>query len=466
MFNKRAMGPVCALILSFLTSATLHGQEEKTTEQRLAEMQRRFDQRFSEMESKYQRKIVELTQEVTSLKTKVVEDSSTELEAELTRLIKQEHSSSPYFEHFHNDRNPTISLTSDFVLSLTDRDDSTREGNRFIVRELELSVQGHVDDYTTYHMFLFFDGEDVEVEEAYGAHLFDEAKTFGIRAGRFNTPFTPVSRIHSHDLPFVDFPGVVQEFLGGNFRGTGAELFHRIEMESGDVVRFNMGIVNSLDGDSHTVNGPLVGIDQHHEEEEEEEEFEAFGERSFDNFAFYAHADGQFAIGDATQLRLGTSVAFAPEIETTILNELGPVPFEDHGTLDKLTISLDVAVIIEGSDPGESLTLAVEAFFNRQSFIDEATALTSTESAFGFFTYGEYRFNPTWAIGASFDWFERAENSEQEWWDAGIWVTYNVSDSNRIHLEFRYFDDPSTQEYWGLMLQWVTTLGTHQHMHN
>jgi hypothetical protein len=451
------------MLITF-SCAWVHAQEvEPTNIDRVAELKEQFDRKIAELELNYQRKIFALSHEVTELKTKYEESATSELETEIARLVTQEHDHSGHVGHFHNDNNPAISLTSDFVLSVSDREDSSNESNQFIIREIELSIQGYIDAKTTYHLFFFLSDDELEVEEGYGVHTFDHEWMTGVKAGRFNTPFTPVSRIHSHDLPFVDFPGVVQEFLGGNFRGTGIEFFHRVETESGHSFRLNFGVVNALDGDSHTVNGPLVGIGHGHDEDED---FEAFGERSFENFSFYAHAEGHFQVGESSELRIGSSVAFAPQIETTFLNEIGPVAFEDHTELDKLVASVDIALHMKGPDAGESFVVAAEFFFNRQSFLDETTAITESESAFGLFVWTEYRVDSEWAFGASVDLFERAEDSSQDWWDAGFWITWNLSESNRLRMELRYFDDSQADEYWGLMLQWVTTLGTHEHSTN
>jgi hypothetical protein len=216
-----------------------------------------------------------------------------------------------------------------------------------------------------------------------------------------------------------------------------------------------------LDGDAHVVVGPLAGDEHGHGDEEE---VEPFGRRSFDDFAFNARVTALFELGLESTLQIGTSVAWAPQARSFIA---GPGKDESSALdLDRLVAGLDVTFKWLDETTGEGLTLGGEGLFTRAryAFEDEKEEGRFRESAFGFYVYGEYFFDRHWSLGASFDWFQRAEDADETWWDTGAWITWRVNEFNRLRLEGRYVeDDVLRDEYWVIMAQWTVILGSHGH---
>jgi hypothetical protein len=115
-----------------------------------------------------------------------------------------------------------ISAVSDMVADFSPKG-STQEGAcRFCVREVELAIQAPVDPYFRGDVFLgFSDAEGVHIEQAY---LTATALPWGLEArlGRFLMPFTKQNTTHRHDLHTIDYPYVLQRFLGEEgAKGTG-----------------------------------------------------------------------------------------------------------------------------------------------------------------------------------------------------------------------------------------------------
>jgi len=138
----------------------------------------------------------------------------------------------PTLPEFPNALNPRITVFLNGIGRADDRsvfsedDPSKHVDNRMTLRESELDFRGAIDPFAdgvvTVAIAEEVPGEfTVELEEGY-AHVkrlplpFLEHPPAGltVKAGRFRTEFGRMNRLHTHDLPQVTRPLVVQEFLG------------------------------------------------------------------------------------------------------------------------------------------------------------------------------------------------------------------------------------------------------------
>ena len=117
---------------------------------------------------------------------------------------------------------PNISAIGDIVGDLSP-DGSTQESEqRFDIREVELALQAAVDPYFRGDFILgLSDLEGVSIEEAY---LTTTALPWQsqIRAGRFHMPIGKQNTTHRAELHTIEYPYVIQRFLGEEAaKGTG-----------------------------------------------------------------------------------------------------------------------------------------------------------------------------------------------------------------------------------------------------
>ncbi len=335
-----------------------------------------------------------------------------------------------------------------------------------------------MDPTLAYYVFIHFEPDEVELEEGYGVADDWLPDTFSLKFGRYNVDFGKLSPIHDAELPFVDKPGVLQEFVGGSLRGTGIELHHWFGLGDSGLLRWSLGVVDSPDGDAH----PVVPVRGGHEHADggDEEELAGIGKRGVDDFALTARATAIFDLSTTATLQFGASLVFAPHLrdfEAADLATDGPPAVDPLVRFDRAKRVIAGDVTFRWRDPttGEGLLLGGEILFNRERFEaeeDEAAALladfssgeTFRESSWGFYLMGEYAFDPHWSLGASFDWFERATDDELQFWDVGAFVTWNLNEFNRLRFELRYFeDDLFRDEFTVAMFQWTTILGSHGH---
>jgi hypothetical protein len=117
---------------------------------------------------------------------------------------------------------PDISAVGDFVADLSPKGSTQEDGTRFGVREVELAVQAVVDPYFRGDVFLgISDLEGIAIEQAYLTTT-SLPNQLEVRLGRFLMPFGKQNTTHRHDLHTIEFPYVIQRFLGAEgLKGTG-----------------------------------------------------------------------------------------------------------------------------------------------------------------------------------------------------------------------------------------------------
>jgi hypothetical protein len=117
---------------------------------------------------------------------------------------------------------PDISLVGDLLGDLSPKGSTVEGGYRFGIREVELAVQAAVDPYFRGDVFIgFSDAEGVAIEQAF---LTTTSFPWGleVRAGRFLMPVGKQNTTHRHDLHSIEYPLVLQRFLGEEgLKGTG-----------------------------------------------------------------------------------------------------------------------------------------------------------------------------------------------------------------------------------------------------
>lgn len=354
---------------------------------------------------------------------------------------------------FDSTFNPAISLIGDFVLSATDQSDNFESQNQFTLRDVELGVVGRVDPLLSYQLYVHFSEGDIELEEAYVLADNWLPGNFSLKAGRFNADFGKLAPVHDHDLPFVDKPQVLQEYLGGSLRGTGLELHHNFSVGEATLLRWSVGVLNDLGGDGHAIFGPSAG----HGHDHDEEGAEPFGDRDLENFGFTGRVSALTEVGDDATFQVGASVAHAPEARSFYEVGMATVGLD----LKRTVVGVDLTFKSIDPQRGNGFTVGVEGLRSIMEASDDGVTITNT-GANGFYGYVEYSHNTRWSFGISGGQFEHAEDSAEDSTDVGVFATHRINEFNRLRLEARQFDDPG-EDFYGVMLQWTVILGSHGH---
>ena len=367
--------------------------------------------------------------------------------------------------------NPALSFIGDLVATWSDDEGIEAGADGFKLRSAEIGLFGAVDNAYEFHGIIFFDDEEVELEEAYVLATDWLTPTTHIKAGRFNMDFGKLGPVHDGELPTLDKPSVLQEYIGGTLRGTGAEMHWWSPLGDTSVIRGSIGIFQSADSDSHVILGPGGGH-HHHDEEEEEEEGPL---RESSDFAINARLSSLFDISDSATLQVGGSLLTAPE-------RVFGVDEDDIQNIDRSVMGLDLTLVSTDQSTGAGYRFQAEALINDQDSgelddggtpgdtLDDVFNV-SNEEATGFYVMAERVMDSRNTIGFSFNQYEHAEDSAEESSDFGVYYTKKLNEFNRLRFEIRSFKDLVLEEegveelvdFTAVSVQWTVQLGSHGH---
>ncbi|MCA8971599.1 MAG: hypothetical protein KDC95_17535 [Planctomycetes bacterium] len=356
---------------------------------------------------------------------------------------------------FDNLFNPAISVIGDFVFAGSDQDDAFDRLNRFTLRDVEVGFVGRVDPFASYQVYLHIEEETgFEIEEAYV--FVDDAlpDTFELKVGHYSVDFGKFSALHDHDLPMLDKPQVLQDYLGGSLRGTGVELHHWTGLGDTSTLRWSAGITNGIQGDAHSMFGPAAG----HHHSHDGADVESFGKRRFENFAFHGRATAVVELGAAATVQVGASIAYQPKA-VRFFEDTSMQPF--RRSFEQRVVGLDATYRNVDQATGRGVVLVGEALWSTQEFSNDGFDV-SRVGAFGGHLCGEAFLGRQWSVGATAGAFEHAEDASERSSDYGAFATWKVDEFNRLRLEARRFQDPGPDSF-GISMQWTIILGTHGH---
>jgi hypothetical protein len=146
--------------------------------------------------------------------------------------------------------NPQISLVTDFRWTALDSDNTVRK--RAFLKEAELGLAADVDPFLKAEAYISFadeDGETVtDVEEAFARYT-NLGPGLSAKVGKIAAAIGRVQRNHADQLNWLDYPFMVQDFLGEEgLRAGGASVSY---LFPGD--RFNEITLEALDAPSEAL---------------------------------------------------------------------------------------------------------------------------------------------------------------------------------------------------------------------
>ena len=287
-----------------------------------------------------------------------------------------------------------MGIAGDFVGNITQHNVEKAQGgtfagqeNRFFPREVELSLFGQIDPYASAVVRIEAGEEErggdiaVHLAEAYVTLLtlpFGTQARFGLVRNRFGYS----NEIHEHDLPWIDRPNVMRNFLGGeglNEKGVEATFVP-------DLPFYIEALAGVFNGDNET----------------------AFGRTSLQAPLVTGRVRTFLELGTEHALQVGMSVASGQTSErlpSTILGWEGRYKYRPDGWLHPL------------------VTLTGEALYSLRQFNVDVDAdgdgVTDSldkkrKNRWGWYLGGEVQPWRRWAGGLRFDWSQYPENPGAE----------------------------------------------------
>jgi hypothetical protein len=325
--------------------------------------------------------------------------------------------------------NPAIGMSIDATA-----EHRARTGGDFNFRSAEVGIAASIDPYARAYAFITGSKEEFEVEEA-AMVTTSLPWNLQMRGGRFFADFGRLAKFHPHEYAFVNTPLSLERIVGGESKADGVELSYLFPTPF--FLRATAGGYNKLGAENERLDDSKA--------------------RAWSRFTYLARLQTYFDLTDNHSIELGTSMAFTPSIR---------IPEDPHGGSRTLT-GLDVTYRYQplGSTLYQGFTLGGELFGNSER--------VERESGFrrmfapGGYVYGEAKINREWAAGFLYDHAPSLASPGKKTIGYSPFLTWNLSEFNRLRLQYSYLDDKVREERsergHQFFLQWTTVLGSHTH---
>ena len=158
---------------------------------------------------------------------------------------------------------------------------------------------------------------------------------------------------------------------------------------------------------------------------------------------------------------MGSSLAYTPSLRLT-----------DTSGSDRSLAGVDLTYRFQpvGSTLYQGLTWGSEIFLNserRPLELEDGTIAGRRREAWGGYSYAELRLNRSWSTGFLFDYAPSIDSPSLKTKGYSPFVTWNVSEFNRLRFQYSYLDDKVREEKADrghqFFLQWTTIMGAHTH---
>jgi len=367
---------------------------------------------------------------------------------------------------FPSQFNPAIGLIVDTVASY-----KGQQGGNFELRSAELGLSASVDPFARAWAIINGSSDGFELEEAAIATT-SLPYNLGLQGGRFFADFGRLSKFHDHDLPFVNRPVVLDEYVGGESQADGVQGSWLVPI--GQYLTLTGGMYNKIGADNERVSN--------------------LTSRQLSDFTYLGRAATFFSLTDANSVDLGLSFAGTPRVaedlgeprylgdldltyrwiplassgyrgfiwgtEVLVNSENRPVGGfpDDTAVADeaRLATALDAPI----ASPGVSRTPYRLSALAQQD--TTAPLVFQRKNAVGLYSYAEYRFSRQLFAGFLFDWAESIDPGVGDTIAYSPYLTLWASEFQRFRLEYTRFEAPGDHENQ-FFLQWTVIIGSHVH---
>jgi hypothetical protein len=360
--------------------------------------------------------------------------------------------------------NPSIGLVGETVFSYRSRNSSETSSNRpggFDIwqRSVELNVAASVDPFAKGYVVANASADAATGESTFGIEEAALQTTslpwnLELKAGRFFGEFGKLEYIHDHELPMVNRPLAIDQYIGGESRTDGLQLNWLVPVEH--YVSWTVGVGDSFGGDSPPS--------------------DPGGFRSIDELNYWSRLSTYFDLTPDWQAEMGVSGLFNPRTNDRggIDAQTGPggLPMTEHerrlGGLD-----FQVRYVPLRDNQFRSLTWGTELLYSDNRYLvdpdgtpGDGDEFSRSVGSFGMYSYLTWKLHRQWSTGFLFDYVQYAENEHDITYACSPYVTWALSHWNQLRLQYTYTDHNAVSGLKSddaVYLQWAWIIGAHSH---
>jgi hypothetical protein len=369
-----------------------------------------------------------------------------------------------------NEFNPAIGLVGETVFSYRSKGSGQTGSDRaggFDVnqRSVELNISASVDPFAKgYAVFnASADAQTGEaslgVEEA-ALQTTSLPANLELKAGRFFGEFGKLADIHDHELPFVNRPLALDEYIGGESRTDGAQLSWLPPISH--YVSVTAGFGEGFGGDS-PLNNPGTY-------------------RALSGFNYFGRASTYFDVTPNVQLEMGLSGLINPSTHDrggVLVQPNGSTLTENERRVADLDFKLSYVPL--RNNQFQRVDWGTEVLFSDSRYLADPDGslnpsnpgsglsgdeFKKTVGSLGLYSYVTYKWSREWSAGFLFDYIQNAENHDDVTSAYSPYVTWALSHWNQIRLQYTHTDHNAQSGLKpddAIYLQWDWIIGAHSH---
>jgi uncharacterized membrane-anchored protein YhcB (DUF1043 family) len=480
---KQILGWSSALCLSAMTAQAQETNQPADFDQRLIQMQERFEQRERELEAHFDKKTAAQDAEIDALKKQIagtqanpaaiaastnavtpeqVKEQVKELSDKLDNVVEAQKKTLP------GEFNPAIGLVGDMVFSYRDKGSDKTGSDRpggfdAWMRALELNAAASVDPFAKAYAVITASADSATGEATFGVEEAALQTTslpwnLELKAGRFFGEFGRLGYIHDHELPFVNRPLVLDEYIGGESQSDGLQLNwlppipHYVSVTAGVGDHFG---ADSPNPDNPGTYRPLSGLN------------------------FWGRLSSYWDVTPDWQLEAGISGLWNPREEDrggVLLqpNGLGLIPLTLTEKERRLAgADLKLSYVPLQNNQFQSFTWGTEVLYSDNRYLSDLDGIPNNGDefnenvgSFGLYSYVNYKWSRQWSAGFLFDWLQSAQNHNDETTAYSPFITFALSHWNQLRLQYTHTDHNAVSGLKpddAVYLQWAWIIGAHSH---
>jgi hypothetical protein len=476
---KNILGWSSALCLS---ATVLQAQEANETEKlskQLKQLQESFEKQQSEMKANFERLMREQQAQIEALKKQIAnatnapagaaqtnqaatEQQLKELSEKVEEVVKAQTKVRP------SEFNPSIGLVGETVFSYrtkgSDQTGSGRPGGFDVnQRSIELNIAAAVDPFAKGYAVINASADSatgeatMSVEEA-ALQTTALPWNLELKAGRFFGEFGRLGYIHDHELPFVNRPLALDQYIGGESKTDGLQL--NWLLPTPHYVSLTLGLGDQFGGDP---NNP--GTFRH-----------------FREVNYFGRLSTYFDLTPDWQFETGISGLINPKTEDragVLVQPNGSTLTERERRLAGLDVKLSYIPL--RNNQFQSFVWGTEVLYSDDRYLFDpdgslnpnlpAPGLSGDEfnghvGSLGLYSYATYKWHRQWSAGFLFDWLQNAQNHRDETFAYSPYITWALSHWNQLRLQYTHTDHNAVSGLRSddaIYLQWAWIIGSHAH---
>lgn len=443
----------------------MQAQETNEVEQLKQQLQQ-MQANFEKIETEQQRQIVALQKQLDMLAQKqiavtnvavaseptnvVSPDSFKELSDKVDNVIEAQKKTLP------SEFNPAIGLVGETIFSQQSKgtpQNGTGYPGGFDVyqRSVELNASASVDPFAKGWVVINGSADastgetSLDVEEA-ALQTTSLPGNLTLTAGQFFGEFGRLAYIHDHELPFVNRPMVLDQYIGGESKTAGAQASWLLPMEH--YVNFTGGFGTQF-GDNPDAVGSY---------------------RSLGAVNYFGRLSTSFDLSDNWQLEGGVSGLFNPD-SGNVDAQLQPNGVTTLTETKRQLVGgdLKLSYVPLRDNQFNSLTWGNEVLYSDNQYLasnNGSGAFNETVGAWGMYSYLTYKWSRSWSGGFLFEYLQNDENSAGQTYGYSPYITWAISHWNQLRLQYTHTQPNAAtgnQPNDAVYLQWNWIIGAHSH---